>query len=75
MAAQSDGEPANWSRPTTGWLPGEIVIDQRVLVVPGGANPGEYTLHAGMYTQQGGRLPDAAGAGAVSLGTIEVSDR
>jgi hypothetical protein len=75
LVAQSDGEPANWSRPTTGWLPAEVVADQRVLVVPDGASAGQYCLQTGMYTQQSGRLPSEDEAGAVSLGRITVSDR
>ena len=74
LVAQSDGEPTNWSRPTTGWLPGEIVVDQRVLALPEGASPGEYRLQAGMYTQQSGRLSAVDGTGAVYLDTIRVND-
>ncbi|MBI5827984.1 MAG: hypothetical protein HZB20_00210, partial [Chloroflexi bacterium] len=27
LVAQSDGEPVNWTRPTSGWLAGEVVLD------------------------------------------------
>jgi hypothetical protein len=74
LMAQSDGEPANWSRPTTGWLPGEIVPDGRAITVPDDAGPGEYSLQAGMYTQQSGRLPTSEGAGVIHLETITVQD-
>jgi hypothetical protein len=47
--AQSDGEPAGWSRPTTGWAPGEVVLDKRTLEIPADAPPGSYTLVAGLY--------------------------
>ncbi|MDY7076773.1 MAG: glycosyltransferase family 39 protein, partial [Chloroflexota bacterium] len=31
LVAQSDTIPANWSRPTTGWLPGEYITDVHTL--------------------------------------------
>jgi hypothetical protein len=63
LLTQSDGEPANWTRPTTGWAPGEIVLDQRVLTIPGDAMPGEYKLLTGLYTPASGdrlALPERA---------------
>jgi hypothetical protein len=47
--AQSDGAPAAGARPTTGWLPGEIVRDTHTLVVAADAPPGRYVLEVGMY--------------------------
>ncbi len=75
LAAQSDSEPANWNRPTTGWLPGEIVLDRRVLTVPEIAQPGEYVLQAGMYTLETGRLSTPEGEDAVTVVTIPVKGR
>ncbi len=49
LVDQSDGEPANWGRPTTGWASGEVVLDRRVLSLPADVPPGEYTLLVGMY--------------------------
>ena len=72
MLAQSDGEPANWTRPTTGWLPGEVVLDERVLTIPSAAASGEYVLQAGMYTLDGGRLKAADGRDAVRLAVVQV---
>ncbi|MBI5349327.1 MAG: hypothetical protein HZB77_08455, partial [Chloroflexi bacterium] len=31
IIAQSDSVPANWSRPTTGWVRGEFIVDTRTL--------------------------------------------
>ncbi|MCJ7552101.1 MAG: hypothetical protein MUQ30_20715, partial [Anaerolineae bacterium] len=31
ILAQHDGQPADWTRPTTGWLMGEIIVDTHVL--------------------------------------------
>jgi len=72
LVAQSDGEPANWARPTTGWLPGEVVLDERVLAIPEGARTGEYHLQAGMYTLEGGRLLTPEGADAVPIAAITI---
>lgn len=33
ILSQSDGEPVSWSRPTTGWLPGEILQDAHQLTL------------------------------------------
>jgi len=49
LVAQSDGVPADWSRPTTGWVPGEYIADRRVLSIPPNAPPGPYTLSVGLY--------------------------
>ena len=34
ILAQTDGEPASWSRPTTGWIPGEYILDVHTLNLP-----------------------------------------
>lgn len=49
LIAQADGVPADWSRPTTGWVPGEYIVDRRVLFIPSDAPSGPYTLSAGLY--------------------------
>jgi len=48
IVAQSDGVPADWTRPTTGWLPGEFVAETRHLALPPDLAPGSYTLWVGM---------------------------
>jgi hypothetical protein len=72
LIAQSDGIPANWTRPTTGWLPGEYISDVRVLTIPPDAGEGRYTLLAGMYTPGAERLTTPAGEDAVRLATLIV---
>ncbi len=68
VVSQSDGEPAGWTRPTSGWLPGEIVLDERRLVLPAELSAGDYTLLAGLYdAQTGARLPLPDGGDAVTL--------
>ena len=55
LVSQHDSVPANWSRPTLGWLPGEYVIDLHYLTVPADAQPGAYHLYAGMAERTSGR--------------------
>jgi hypothetical protein len=70
LVAQSDGIPANWTRPTTGWLPGEYVADARVLALPADVPAGDYTLSAGLYVPGGERITASDGTDAVYLATI-----
>lgn len=60
--AQSDHFP---ERPTTGWLPGEIITDTHRLALPSG---GPYRLIAGLYDPRSGeRLPLRDGSGDAIL--------
>ncbi|MBP7590051.1 MAG: hypothetical protein KBA85_00495 [Chloroflexi bacterium] len=62
IIAQSDGEPANWRRPTTGWLPGEVVVDEHRLALPEGVGNGRFALRIGLYDPETGqRLPTQTG--------------
>ena len=72
LVAQSDGVPADWARPTTGWLPGEIIADVRALALPIDAPPGTYTLSAGLYVPGGERLTSSEGSDAVRITTVAV---
>ena len=46
---QADGVPGEWTRPTTGWLPGEYVMDTHTLNLPAELPPGPLTLRVGLY--------------------------
>lgn len=71
LAAQSDQVPAAGQRPTTGWLPGEIISDGHRLALPAGLPPGEYRLIAGLYNAvTGRRLEAAAGADAILVAEV-----
>lgn len=73
--AQEDRLPGNGRRPTTGWLPGEIIADTYTLLLPPDAPPGGYRLITGLYdSRTGERLPLAGRNGdAITLPvTIEV---
>ena len=72
LVAQSDGVPANWTRPTTGWLLGEYIEDARVLTIPPDAPAGEYALLAGLYLPGGERLVTPNGDDAISLAAFQV---
>ncbi len=72
LVAQSDGIPANWTRPTTGWLPGEYVTDVHVLTIPPETPAGDYTLYAGLYVPGGERVTAPDGSDAIHLTTITV---
>jgi hypothetical protein len=75
LLTQSDGEPANWSRPTTGWLPGEIIVDERVLFLPDNLAAGEYTLLTGLYLPETGqRLPLPDGQTVIQVTTFMVGE-
>jgi len=46
---QKDNPPVKGTYPTTGWLPGEVVIDEYEIAVDATAPAGEYQLEVGMY--------------------------
>ncbi len=68
VLAQSDGEPAEWTRPTTGWASGEVVVEMREIAVPASLPPGAVVLRVGLYLPDGPRLLTAAGEDAFVLG-------
>jgi hypothetical protein len=73
VIAQSDGEPASWTRPTTGWLAGEVIVDERQLLMPAVLAPGDYQLVAGLYEPPSGDrllLPDGESAATIRLFTV-----
>lgn len=62
IVAQADGVPANWERPTTGWLPGEVILDRHTLTLPDALPEGPLALRVGLYDPSTGeRLQTADG--------------
>lgn len=62
ILSQSDGAPGEWARPTTGWLPGEIILDRHRLALPESAADGPLWLRIGLYDPESGqRLPTTEG--------------
>jgi hypothetical protein len=58
LISQSDNFPATGQRPTTGWLPGEIIHDPHQLPLPPDLPEPPYRLIAGLYNPLNGeRLP------------------
>jgi len=55
LITQSDGEPANWSRPTTGWAAGEYITDPHQLTLPVDLPTGPLTLRVGLYDPESGQ--------------------
>jgi hypothetical protein len=47
--AASDAMPVEWTRPTSTWEPGEIIVDAHTLQVDPNAPPGIYELELGLY--------------------------
>ncbi len=75
---QADSQPAQGSSPTSGWLPGEVVVDSYDIVIPPGAPPGAYPMEIGLYMPETGlRLvvqgPGMADSDALLLDPIVVS--
>ena len=59
LVTQSDAVPDNWTRPTTGWVPGEYIRDRHTLAVPPDAPFPPYRLRLGWYdAATGTRLSD-----------------
>lgn len=58
ITVQRDTPPVSGTRPTTGWVPGEVITDSYEIALPAEAEPGEYTIAIGMYDPTTGeRLP------------------
>jgi len=78
VVAQQDSAPAQGMRPTTGWLPGEVISDEYTLTLPPDAAPGEYRIEVGLYEPGSGeRLTASDAAGQVMgdhliLGSVTV---
>jgi hypothetical protein len=76
---QDDGPPGDPFFPTSIWLPGTVIVDDRSLVLPAGSPPGEYFILVGLYyAPTDERLPitDAHGESqgdAFRIGPISVA--
>jgi hypothetical protein len=51
IVAQIDSQPLAGRYPTSGWRPGERVLDEVTLALPATARPGSYRLAVGLYHQ------------------------
>ncbi len=55
IIAQADGEPAQWTRPTSGWSANEYISDQHELVIPANTDLNKLRLRVGLYDPSDGR--------------------
>jgi 4-amino-4-deoxy-L-arabinose transferase-like glycosyltransferase len=54
--ASSNAQPAEWTRPTSSWIVGEIIHDRHILTIAPDAIAGLYELEIGLYIQQENRF-------------------
>ena len=73
VVAQHDAPPLSGERPTSGWQPDEIVVDNRGVLVPYGTAPGDYQLIVGMYDPSTGQRLTTDYADYIDLGTVRVN--
>lgn len=66
--AQQDSVPAGWTRPTTGWFPGEFIRDDYCLTVNPAAPAGTYQLWVGWYDPTTGQRVPVMSADGAPLG-------
>ncbi len=75
VLAQTDGYPANDSRPSSQWVTGERILDEREIDLPADLPAGEYELLLGWYDwRTGDRLFLADGSDSLRL-PLEVLNR
>ena len=69
LVAQSDGIPAGWTRPTTSWAPGEIIVDPHLMTFKAEHLDyiGPATISVGLYDPATGRVPTETGDESVIL--------
>ncbi|MCD6289345.1 MAG: hypothetical protein J7M34_02495 [Anaerolineae bacterium] len=76
VVAQEDHVPGRGARPTTSWLPNEVIADRFELSLSADLPPGRYMLEVGLYDASQPGLPRLSldiGGDAVRLGEIFVS--
>lgn len=67
MVAQHDGSPANGTRPTTTWMPGESIVDPHTMAFSDAAYTGPARVAVGLYDPATGRVLTATGEDRVVL--------
>lgn len=68
LVSQTDGQPVNWTRPTSTWAIGEPIIDRQALWIPSATPAGTYRLRLGWYhPKTGQRLQLPSGADALEF--------
>jgi hypothetical protein len=49
LIGQHDGMPACDAKPTTGWVPGQIIVDPHIVPISNEARPGKLQVMTGLY--------------------------
>lgn len=63
---QVDHAPGDGQRPTTGWLPDEVIVDRYTVPIAYDVPPGTYRIEVGLYEAASGqRLPAQAASGSL----------
>lgn len=70
LAAQADGIPGSWLRPTTTWRKGEVIVDQHTVDLPADLSQHAYRLYVGLYEPEAQRLPVVSGEEIVPDGRL-----
>ncbi len=74
LVAQADAFPARNTRPTTGWLPGEVIADRYTVALPEDLSIGQYQIVAGLYDPDSGlRLKTGEGNEFVALADAQLT--
>lgn len=73
LVAQHDAFPDQWRYPTSEWIPGRMIRDITPLFIPDTLSAGEYSLRAGIYHPETGRLPITRSSRPTSDQTIELT--
>ncbi len=67
IVAQADSEPANWTRPTTGWTEGEYIVDVHQLALPAESPSENLSLRVGLYDPKAGQRLETETADFVTI--------
>ncbi len=70
VVAGHDSRPGAGSLPTPRWRAGWRILDEYEMRLPDNLAPGEYDLYAGLYHEEGERLPPEEGG--MRLGSVAV---
>jgi 4-amino-4-deoxy-L-arabinose transferase-like glycosyltransferase len=65
---QQDQEPRNAARPTTSWLPDEIIADDYLIPIQADAPPGHYIIQIGLYLPLSGQRLLAVDSDGATMG-------
>ena len=65
---EKDNPPVQGARPTSGWVPNEVIRDSYAFVIPADASGGDYLLEVGLFNPQTQQRLPVTNPGAVQQG-------